>query len=136
MNRVQLLVERFFGRIRTRLELADAGSNFKSSDIQTIIEVEQTMLEDFSRKPPSINDLARKAAMSTTKFKNLFKAVYGTPVYEYYQQKRMKRAADLLFKEKLSVREAALKVGYNNISNFSAAFKKQYEVLPQYYKEP
>ena len=133
MNRVQLLVERFFSSIRSRMEISDVGSNLKSSDIQTIIEVEQYMLEDFSRKPPSINDLSRKAAMSATKFKNLFKAVYGTPVYEYYQQKRMQQAADLLSRG-LSLKEAGLKVGYNNISNFSAAFKKQYNVLPHEYK--
>ncbi len=71
--------------------------------------------------------------MSATKFKNLFKAVYGTPVYEYYQQKRMQQAADLLSRG-LSLKEAGLKVGYNNISNFSAAFKKQYNVLPHEYK--
>jgi AraC-like DNA-binding protein len=133
MNRVQLLVERFFSSIRSRMEIADMSSNLKTSDIQTIIEVEQYMLEDFSRKPPSINDLSRRAAMSATKFKNLFKAVFGTPVYEYYQQKRMELAADFLAKG-LSVKEAGLKIGYNNISNFSAAFKKQYGVLPQDYK--
>lgn len=133
MNRVQLLVERFFSSIRSRMEIADVSSNLKTSDIQTIIEVEKYMMEDFSRKPPSINDLSRKAAMSATKFKNLFKAVYGTPVYEYYQQKRMQTAADLLAGG-MSVKEAGLKIGYNNISNFSAAFKKQYKVLPHDYK--
>lgn len=134
MNRVQLLVERFFSSIRLRMEIANMSSNLKTSDIQTIIEVGQFMLEDFSRKPPSINDLSRKAAMSATKFKNLFKAVYGTPVYEYYQQKRMQQAADLLAGG-MTVKDAGLKIGYNNISNFSTAFKKQYKVLPHDYKE-
>ncbi|HEX4958228.1 MAG TPA: AraC family transcriptional regulator [Lacibacter sp.] len=133
LNRVQLLVERFFSSIRSRIEIADVSSNLKTSDVQTIIEIEQHMLEDFSRKPPSINELCRKAAMSATKFKNLFKAVYGIPVYEYYQQKRMQQAADLLTRG-MSVKEAGLKIGYNNISNFSTAFKKQYKVLPQEYK--
>jgi AraC-like DNA-binding protein len=133
MNRVQLLAERFFSSIRSRIEIADVSSNLKTSDIQTIVEIEQYMLEDFSRKPPSINELSRKAAMSATKFKNLFKAVFGVPVYEYYQQKRMQTAADLLAGG-MSVKEAGLKIGYNNISNFSAAFKKQYKVLPHDYK--
>jgi AraC-like DNA-binding protein len=135
MNRVQLLAERFFNRIRSRLEIADTGSNFKSSDIQTIMEIEGFMLQDFRRKPPSINELARKAAMSATKFKNLFKAVYGVPVYEYYQQKRMQKAAEFLSDTGITIKEAGLKVGYNNISNFSTAFKKQFNVLPQNYKE-
>ena len=131
MNRVQLLLERFFNRIKDRVDIADVESNYKPEDIQTIIEIEKEMVSDFSSKPPSINILSRKAAMSATKFKNLFKAVYGTPVYEYYQQRRMQKAAALMKQEKYSVKEAGLKVGYTNTSNFAAAFKKQFHQLPQ-----
>ncbi|MBX9782502.1 MAG: helix-turn-helix transcriptional regulator [Chitinophagaceae bacterium] len=134
MNRVQLLAERFFSRIRTRVEIADVESKLKTDDITVIMEVEKFMLHDFSKKPPSINQLSRKAAMSATKFKNLFKAVYGTPVYEYYQQKRMQKAAGMLGTGKYSVKEAAASVGYNNTSNFSAAFKKQYKIMPHEYR--
>lgn len=131
MNRVQLLLERFFNRIKDRVDIADVESNYKPEDIQTIIEIEKQMVADFGGKPPSINNLSRKAAMSATKFKNLFKAVYGTPVYEYYQQRRMQKAADLMQQQKYSVKEAGLKVGYTNTSNFAVAFKKQFKQLPQ-----
>lgn len=134
MNRVQLLVERFFSHIRARVEIADVESNFKSDDISTIMSVEKNMLADFSKKPPSINILSRKAAMSATKFKNLFKAVYGVPVYEYYQQKRMQKAATLIDAGGSSIKDMAAKVGYSNTSNFSAAFKKQFNMLPNEYK--
>ncbi len=134
MNRVQLLVERFFSRIRSRVEIADVESNFKSDDIHAIMEVEKIMVQDFTKKPPSINELCRKAAMSATKFKNLFKAVYGIPVYEYYQQKRMQQAAGFLDEDRFSIKETAAKVGYSNTSNFSAAFKKQFKMLPTDYK--
>ncbi len=134
MNRVQLLVERFFSRIRSRVEIADVESNFKSDDIHAIMEVEKIMLKDFTKKPPSINELCRKAAMSATKFKNLFKAVYGVPVYEYYQQKRMHEAATLIDGGGSSIKELAAKVGYSNTSNFAAAFKKQFSMLPNEYK--
>ncbi len=134
MNRVQLLVEHFFSRIRAKVDIADVESNFKSDDIQTIMEVGKRMLEDFTKKPPSINELCRKAAMSATKFKNLFKVVYGIPVYEYYQQQRMQRGAFYLDTGEFSIKETAAKVGYTNISNFSAAFKKQFSMLPNEYK--
>ncbi len=133
-NRVQLLVERFFTKIKAKADLASFEVNFKTDDIQTIREIEQLMVEDFSKKPPSINDLSRKAAMSATKFKNLFKVVYGTPVYEYYQRRRMQVAAELLSATDESVKEVAAKVGYHNISNFTTAFKKQFNQLPQEYK--
>jgi AraC-like DNA-binding protein len=133
VNRIQILVERFFSRIKSKVSISDVESNYKPDDIETILGIEKIMIHDFTGKPPSINDLSRKAAMSATKFKNLFKAVFGTPVYEYYQQKRMHRAAELLESGIVPVKKAAQLVGYNNLSNFSAAFKKQYLVLPQDY---
>ncbi|MFN5134330.1 MAG: helix-turn-helix domain-containing protein [Chitinophagaceae bacterium] len=134
-NRVQLLVERFFTRVKSKINLASFEVKLKADDIQTIREVEKHMLPDFTKKPPSINELSRKAAMSATKFKNLFKAVYGVPVYEYYQQHRMQMAANLLTGSNETIKEIALKVGYHNISNFTTAFKKQFKKIPQEYKE-
>lgn len=134
INRIQMLVERFFYRIKSKVSISDVESNYKPDDIETILRIEKIMIDDFKGKPPSINELSRKAAMSATKFKNLFKAVFGTPVYEYYQQKRMQHAAELLQSGKVTIKQAAQKVGYNNLSNFAAAFKKQYQVLPQDYK--
>lgn len=133
-NRVQLLLERFFTKIKEKVNVVSFEINIKADDIQTIREIEQLMVQDFSKKPPSINDLSRRAAMSATKFKNLFKAVYGTPVYEYYQQRRMQMAAELLSSTNLSIKEVAIKVGYYNISNFTTAFKKLFKKMPQDYR--
>jgi AraC-like DNA-binding protein len=133
MNRVQLLIERFFNRIKDRVEISDVTYNYKPEDLQTIIEIEKQMLSDFSGKPPSINQLARKATMSATKFKNLFKAVFGTPVYEYYQQRRIQKAAELIRIQNVSIKEAGITIGYTNKSNFNAAFKKQFKLSPQEY---
>ncbi|HMO32052.1 MAG TPA: helix-turn-helix transcriptional regulator [Lacibacter sp.] len=130
LNRVQLMMERFFNHIHSRVSLADVESNFKPDDIRTILALEKEMLGNLSEKPPSINDLSRQAAMSATKFKNLFKSVFGMPVYEYYQNKRMARAAELLRSGTCSVKQAGQQVGYPNVSNFSAAFKKHFRVTP------
>jgi AraC-like DNA-binding protein len=130
MNRVQLMMERFFNQINNRVALADVETKFKPTDIKTVIAVEQDAMTNFGAKPPSINSLARKAAMSTTKFKNLFKTIYGTAVYEHYQQRRMEYAARLLSEGNISVKEVSSKTGYSNLGNFSAAFKKQFRIPP------
>ncbi len=133
MNRVQLLIERFFNHVQSKVSMADVEAKFKSGDIRSILEVERSMVDNFSAKPPSVNELARNAAMSTTKFKTIFKSVFGLPVYEYYQQKRMNHALELLAEGSLSVKEVGRRVGYHNISNFSAAFKKQFGYSPNDY---
>ena len=134
MNRVQLLMERFFKRIQKRVSFADVEQEFKQEDLQQIFRVEEELFRDFSAKLPSIEIMARNAAMSSTKFKNLFKSVYGLPVYEYYQKKRMQQAAVLLAENEFSIKQIGQHLGYSNIGNFALAFKKQYLMLPQEYR--
>ncbi len=123
-NRIQLLMERFFTRIHSRVSLADVQSNIKHDDIYTVLKIEKLLTGNFSDKPRSIEELSRKATMSSTKLKKIFKSVFGLPIYEYYQQKRMQKAGELLATGKYSVKQVAEKIGYSNMNNFSTAFKK------------
>lgn len=134
-NRVQLLMERFFTRIHSRVSLADVQSNIKPDDIYTVLRIEKLLVENFSTKPKSIEELSRKATMSSTKLKKIFKSVFGMPIYEYYQQKRMLRAGELLSTGKYSVKQVAVTIGYTNVSNFVTAFKKYMKEEPSTFIE-
>lgn len=129
-NRIQLLLERFFTRIHARVTLADVETNINQDDIYTVFKIEKLLVENFSVKPKSIEQLSRSATMSSTKLKKIFKSVYGVPIYEYYQQRRMQRAADFLLTGKYSVKQVAGLIGYSNISNFTIAFKKYMKLEP------
>ena len=129
-NRIQLLIERFFTRIHSRVSLADVQSNIKHEDIYTVLRIEKLIVENFSDKPRSIEELSRKATMSSTKLKKIFKSIFGVPIYEYYQQKRMQQAGELLIIGAYSLKEVAEKVGYSNMSNFKTAFKKHMKEEP------
>ncbi len=134
-NMIQMLIERFFTRIHSRVSLADVQTHLKQHDIYVMLQIEQMLIEDFALKPKSIDMLSRKAAMSSTKLKKMFKTVFGLPVYEYYQQKRMRRAGELLATGTFSVKQVSELVGYTNISNFTTAFKKQMKVPPNEFTE-
>ncbi len=134
-NRVQLLMERFFTRIHSRVSLADVQSNIKPDDIYTVLEIEKLLVENFSHKPRSIEELSRKATMSSTKLKKIFKSVFGVPIYEYYQQKRMQHAGELLATGKYSVKQVAGIIGYSNMSNFTTAFRKYMKEEPSVFIE-
>ncbi len=129
-NRIQLLMERFFTRIHSRVSLADVQSNIKHEDIYTVLRIEKLLVENFKDKPRSIEELSRKATMSSTKLKKIFKSIFGVPIYEYYQQKRMQQAGELLITGRYSVKQVAEKVGYSNMGNFKTAFKKHMKQEP------
>jgi len=129
-NRVFLLLESFIDKLKRKREVE--VKKVKRSDDETIrlMKVEALLVKDFEKAPPTIDELSRISAMSPTKLKNDFKALYGLPIYEYYQKNRMIRAKSLLMLGKYSIKEVGIMVGYSNLSHFANTFKKEFCHLP------
>jgi len=68
--------------------------------------------------------------MSATKFKNLFKFFFKDSYYQYYKNKRLLKAMEMLSNRKHNIKEIALKTGYKSTSHFSKAFQKKFSKLP------
>jgi AraC family transcriptional regulator len=80
--------------------------------------------------PITIKELSRKVAMNECYLKKGFKEVYGTTIFDFYQQQRMEHAKYLLYEKGLSVTDVSALLGYSSISHFSAAFKKHTGLKP------
>ena len=72
--------------------------------------------------------------LSTSKLAKGFSTMYGTSIHAYIIEQRLEKAAGMLLESNLNVSQIAASVGYGKSSNFTAAFKKKYGVLPRYYK--
>lgn len=129
-NRVTLLVERFFTRLYSKVSLLSGKFNLSSEVINGLIKVEQELVSDFSKLPPTIEAFSKLVSMSSTKLKKSFKSMYGDSIYSYYQKQRLQKADELLMSGNLSVKEAAQAVGYANTANFTLAYKKRFKKLP------
>ncbi|RFM29752.1 helix-turn-helix domain-containing protein [Deminuibacter soli] len=80
--------------------------------------------------PITIKELSRKVAMNECYLKKGFKEVFGTTIFDFYQQQRMEHAKYLLYEKSLSVTDVSALLGYSSISHFSAAFKKHTGLKP------
>ncbi|MDR0792668.1 MAG: AraC family transcriptional regulator [Chitinophagaceae bacterium] len=80
--------------------------------------------------PLTIKELSRKVAMNECYLKKGFKEIFGTTIFEFYQQQRMEHAKYLLYEKSLSVTDVSGLLGYSSISHFSAAFKKHTGLKP------
>ena len=131
-NRIMMMVEKFLAHLYQKLSPIQADDKIKISpeEIKRLMEVESYLVKDFSTPPPPISFLSRVAAMSTTTLKNKFKKLYGNNLYEYFQKSRMHKAKVLLMSQKYSIKEIGSQLGYSNLSNFAAAFKKEFNRLP------
>lgn len=72
----------------------------------------------------TLAELAAKFHLSQSSLKLCFKALYGVPVAGYLRTVRMDTAARLLQESDLPVAEIAHRVGYEDPSRFSAAFRR------------
>jgi AraC-like DNA-binding protein len=128
-SRVLRLAEQFLTNL-CRRGLSDIPDFTNQKDFQALLSVENLLLKNYMGLFPSIETLAKTALMSESKLKKLFKKAFGLAPYEYYQKNRMHKAKEMLRTRKHSVTQVGGLLGYQNMSNFSAAFKKEFNYLP------
>lgn len=80
--------------------------------------------------PITIKELSRKVAINECYLKKGFKEMFGTTIFDFYQNQRMEHARFLLYEKGLSVSEVSALLGYSSISHFSTAFKKHTGLKP------
>ncbi len=128
-NRVMMILENFFGWMYRQIPVNGLRIRMSREEIEQMMRVEEVLLSNLA-EPPTISQLARDAAMSPSKLKKQFKDVFGLPVYEYFQKKRMQKARDLLLEGSRSIKSVGIELGFSNLSNFSMAFRKAFGELP------
>jgi AraC-like DNA-binding protein len=108
------------------------ASHFEVSNLNRvkILEAEGILQSSKFKKFPSISFIANKVGISETKLKQHFKTVYGCTLLKYFQTLQMEEAKALLLTKQFKIAEIADKMGYQNSSKFSAAFKKETGLLP------
>ena len=96
---------------------------------ESIYQAREILLQHIG-DPITIKELSRKVAMNECYLKKGFKEVFGTTIFDFYQQQRMEHAKYLLYEKALSVTDVSALLGYSSISHFSAAFKKHTGLKP------
>ena len=129
-NRVMMLMEKFLRTLYKKMADASQEKPATVTEINRLMQVEAILVNNLGVPPPTVSELAKIAMMSTTKLKIGFKKLYGLNPYEYYQKNRMFKARQLLTKKKCSVKETGRQLGFRNLSNFTIAYKKEFNTLP------
>lgn len=84
---------------------------------------------------PTLDQLALVAGMSVPKLYRCFKEQYKMTIAGYVRREKMKYAMSLLWHDELSIQNIAVKVGYENSSKFSAAFKRVHGFPPRHFRQ-
>ncbi len=78
----------------------------------------------------TIEEIAFLCNMSLSTFKRNFIKEHDISPGKWFRNKRLDKAKELLEKGNLKVSDVYLDLGYNNLSNFSSAFKTKFGISP------
>jgi AraC-like DNA-binding protein len=102
----------------------------QDAHFEKIMEAEAILKAHLQKTLPNLNAIAHQVALSESTLKRHFKNIFGKSVYEYYLDKKMQLAKNLLLEKPLTVNEAAVMLGYEKVSNFIDIFKKHHGISP------
>ncbi|WIW46140.1 helix-turn-helix transcriptional regulator [Bradyrhizobium sp. 62B] len=120
----EIVVHALFGE-RGRIAV-DPAADLQRTRLQS---VKQRMDADLAH-PWSIDELARNAGLSRRSFNQKFQMAYGESAIDYLRRQRLDAARELLIHQRLSVTEAAYRVGYAHPANFATAFRRRFGHSP------
>lgn len=75
-------------------------------------------------RPLPLAKLAQRAQLSLPRFKAKFKQEVGIPPADYIAQRKVERAAQLLYETKRTVTDIALQLGFSSSQYFATVFKR------------
>lgn len=102
-----------------------------SAKMQDARDIVQTYYKD----PPSLNRLASMVGTNECTLKSAFKKEFGTTVFQYLFDYRMKLATHYLLDTHLSIGDIGVLLGYDYQSHFCTAFQRKYGVSPTKFRE-
>jgi AraC-like DNA-binding protein len=97
---------------------------------QQIAKVVAWLKQNFA-KPLQGDDLAQRAHMSPSTFRQHFRALTGVSPLQYQKQLRLQEARQLMLNENLDAGSAGGRVGYESPSQFSREYSRLFGAPPQ-----
>jgi|GEM_PF-3247801 len=78
---------------------------------------------------PKIDTIADELKLHKVTLQNKFKQIHNQSIYEYYLNRKLERACELL--KHYKVQEVAERLGYTQAIKFIIVFKKRYNITPK-----
>tara|TARA_R110000851_G_scaffold310283_2_gene470022 strand:- start:21827 stop:22828 length:1002 start_codon:yes stop_codon:yes gene_type:complete len=101
-----------------------------SEDIRKIREARNFLMDNLEKDFPSLRDLALQFGTNTFKLKYGFKELYGTSVFRFLRNERLRKAKILVQGGNQSFKTIAYLCGFKSVPTFTNTFKSEFGVTP------
>ncbi len=127
------LIGLYFDQLLSNQRSQQQGSAPNSDDRDRIFHARDILLSQVAN-PPTLLELAHQVGLNDRKLKQGFRQLFGTTVFGYLHNYRMKQAQQLLLVPGAKVANVAREVGYCNPEAFSVAFRRTFAISPKAYQ--
>lgn len=119
----------------TEAEEADGAPSGTGCPVShNLLEIKAYIQAHLSEKL-TIDLLCKQFSVSTTFLKEGFRRAYGVPIHTYLIRQRLRRAQELICTTRMPIQQIAQSVGYEGMSQFNTAFKREYGMTPGQYRK-
>jgi transcriptional regulator GlxA family with amidase domain len=94
----------------------------------------QAFIERCFKQDISVEDVSRRASMSTRNFTRRFQMAVGMPPVRYIARCRVEHAKNLLAQQGMSMLQVAMACGFNDEASFRRSFKQFSGTTPTQYR--
>lgn len=108
------------------------GSRYHFTPYETacIIKAHTILLEDLSKKAPTLRMLSKAVALNEFKLKAGYRQIFGLSIFDSLQGARMEKARELLHTTNEPLKHICILTGYPRMTNFITAFRKRFGYTP------
>lgn len=114
--------------------ISNASMLSEQSRNSDIITQTLTYININYNKQLTLDELAKKARYSKSRFSHLFLEIVGMSPIKYQNDIRLKNSCELLHSTNLTIAEIAQSCGFKDPLYFSRIFKKKYKISPTQYR--
>ncbi len=122
-------------KIRTNIDLSPSNVEVTTLDERFLKNVLSYIEKHMDRTDFTVEMLARECGMSQLHLNKKLKVLVGQTANVFIRRMRLKRAAQLLEKNRYSINEVMYEVGFADAKYFRSCFKKEFEMTPSDYQK-
>lgn len=103
----------------------------RQKDRRVLQNIQHHILKNLDKNLPHLKILAHNFGINEFKLKYGFKQLYGTTVFRFLKQERLKKGRLLIENTNLPIKTIAKMCGYTNGSHFSRDFRECFDLTPR-----
>ncbi|MGL1889225.1 MAG: response regulator [Reichenbachiella sp.] len=117
------------------LDIQPKNIKIAAKDESFIEKAVSVIEENISNSEFFVDDLGRELGLSRMQLYRKLKGLIGQSANEFIRSIRLKRAAQLIRQDQMTISEITYHVGFNDLQYFRDCFKKQFGVNPSEYAQ-